>query len=72
MFRTFLAPILSFLAGLGVLKAAIPLESLTLMGLGLALSGFGLLRLLLRDDGNGVPLRAARAEQAAPAPDNEA
>jgi hypothetical protein len=49
MFRTLVWPALAFLTGLGALKAAIPLESLALMAVGLALSSFGLLRLMLRD-----------------------
>lgn len=49
MFRTLVLPALAFLSGLGALKAAIPLQSLALMAVGLALSSFGLLRLMLRD-----------------------
>ena len=49
MLRTFVWPALAFLSGLGALKAAIPLKSLALMAVGLALSSFGLLRLMLRD-----------------------
>ncbi|HUR61766.1 MAG TPA: hypothetical protein VM286_05315 [Candidatus Thermoplasmatota archaeon] len=49
MFRTLVWPALAFLTGVGALKAAIPLESLALMAVGLALSSFGLLRLMLRD-----------------------
>lgn len=49
MFRTLVWPALAFLSGVGALKAAIPLQSLALMAVGLALSCFGLLRLMLRD-----------------------
>jgi len=49
MFRTIIWPALAFLSGVGVLKAAIPLESMVLMVVGLGLSSFGLLRLTLRD-----------------------
>jgi hypothetical protein len=59
MFRTLLWPALAFLAGVGALKAAIPLESLALMAVGLALSSYGLLRLMLRDA--DAPLMARRA-----------
>lgn len=51
MLRTLLWPVTAFLSGLGVLRAAIPLESLALMAVGLALSCFGLLRLMLREPG---------------------
>ena len=61
MVRTLLLPLLAFLAGLGTLKVAIPLESLVLMAAGLALTGFGILRLLLRSDGNALSGRSARA-----------
>jgi hypothetical protein len=59
MLRTFLWPLLAFLSGLGALKAAIPLQSVALMAVGLALSCFGLLRLTLRD-GQGLPARPRR------------
>jgi hypothetical protein len=65
MLRTVLLPALAFLSGLGALKAAIPLQSLTLMAVGLSLSCFGLLRLILRDPGKR--LHHAR-RHAAPAP----
>lgn len=65
MFRTLLLPLLSFAAGLGALKEAIPLQSLTLMALGLGLTGYGLLRLFLRD-GNALSERSARAVQVPP------
>jgi hypothetical protein len=45
--RTVLLSLAAFLSGVGVLKAAIPLQSLVLMGLGLALTCFGLVRLTL-------------------------
>ncbi|MEA3202967.1 MAG: hypothetical protein QOI63_633 [Thermoplasmata archaeon] len=60
MLRTFFLPALAFLSGLGALKAAIPLQSLALMAVGLALSCFGLLRLMLRD-GGAAPARPSRS-----------
>jgi hypothetical protein len=63
MFRTLLWPALAFLSGLGALKAAIPLQSMALMAVGLALSCFGLLRLVLREPGQAMAPSAAAAER---------
>jgi hypothetical protein len=66
MLRTLVWPALAFLSGVGALKAAIPLQSLALMAVGLALSSFGLLRLMLRDGDVGTLPRRQAAQTAAP------
>jgi hypothetical protein len=63
MLRTLVWPALTFLSGVGALKAAIPLQSLALMAVGLALSSFGLLRLMLRD-GSDAPASDPRPSKA--------
>ncbi|MEA3143816.1 MAG: hypothetical protein QOG31_1140 [Thermoplasmata archaeon] len=68
MLRTLVWPALAFLSGVGALKAAIPLQSLALMAVGLALSSFGLLRLMLRD-GSDAPASDPRTKQATVAAD---
>ncbi|HEX2067017.1 MAG TPA: hypothetical protein VHI93_09420 [Candidatus Thermoplasmatota archaeon] len=69
MFRSWLWPALAFLSGVGALKASIPLQSLTLMAVGLALSCFGLVRLVLPDEAQQPrPARRPRPARLARAP----